>query len=152
MSTSIRLQIINAIVATLGAGGGPSGLTVWREGTRPIETDSLPAVFLYAEDKDPEPLAHQTYRAPLAERQLSIRLECRAKGALNTPPDVAVDPIIVWALQRMFADVSFGGLANEVEEKSWEWGSREADVPVAACTIHFTVKYRTSRLDPTTKG
>jgi hypothetical protein len=149
---SFREQIMTAIVAALSAGGAPAGLTVHRERTRPIETDSLPAVLLYAEDDVPKPLAAQVYRAPLTERQLTVVLECRAAGALNTPVDVALDPVAVWATQQMFADVSFGGLANEVEEGRSVWQSREGDLPVASCAIHFTVKYRTSRLDPTTKG
>jgi hypothetical protein len=149
---SIREQIMTAIVATLGHAGAPAGLTVHRERTRPIETDSLPAVMLYAEDDIPKPLAAQNYRAPLTERQLGVVLECRAQASLNTSEDVALDPVTVWATQRMFADVSFGGLANEVEEGRSVWQSREGDVPVASCAIHFTVKYRTSRLDPTTKG
>ena len=135
MSASYREQVMTAIVATLAAGTPPAGLTVHRERTRPIETDSLPAIM-----------------APLTERQLGVVLECRAQASLNVAPDVALDPITVWATQRMFADVSFGGLANEVEEGRSVWQSREGDVPVAACAIHFTVKYRTSRLDPTTKG
>ena len=150
--SSIREQILSAIVATLGAAGAPAGLTVHRERTRPIESDSLPAVMVYAEDDVPKPFAAQNYRAPLTERQLTVVLECRAQGSLTTAVDVALDPIAIWATQQMFADVSFGGLANEVEEGRSAWQSREGDLPVASCAIHFTVKYRTSRLDPTLKS
>jgi hypothetical protein len=149
MTTTIREQIMTAIVAALGAAGAPAGLTVHRERTKPIETDSLPAILLYAEDETPKPWGHSQYRAPLTERQLTVVLECRAQGSLATPVDAALDPVYAWAAQRMFADVSFGGLANEVEEGRTAWQSKEGDVPVASCAIHFTVKYRTSRLDPT---
>jgi hypothetical protein len=152
MSASIREQILTAIVATLGAAGAPAGLTVHRERTRPIESDSLPAVMVYAEDDVPKPFAAQNYRSPLTERQLGVVLECRAQGSLTTAVDVALDPIAIWATQQMFADVSFGGLANEVEEGRSAWQSREGDLPVASCAIHFTVRYRTSRLDPTLKS
>lgn len=148
MATSIREQILAVLGAAL-AGGGPAGLTVHRERTRPIEIDSLPAIMVYAEDEQPKPLAGQNYRAPLTERQLSIGVQCRAKGSSSTSPDEALDPVLVWAIQTVFANETFGGLANGVEEDRTVWSSREGDDPIAAATVHFTIKYRTSRLDPT---
>lgn len=146
---SIREQILVALGAALAAGGGPSGLTVHRERTRPIEIDSLPAVMFYAEDEQPKTLGNQTYRAPLTERQLSVGVQCRAKGATGVPPDTALDPILVWATKTVLANEAFGGLANGVEENRTVWSSHEGDDPIAAATVHFTIKYRTSRLDPT---
>lgn len=146
---SIREQIILAMVAAFNAGGGPAGLTVHRERTRPIETDSLPAVMIYNDDDQPKPLAQQTYRAPLVERQLTVGVQCRAQGSASVTPDAALDPVLVWVLKQIFSDETFGGLANGVEEIRTVWSSREGDKPVAAATIHFTIKYRTSRTDPT---
>lgn len=152
MPTSIREQIVVALVAALGGAGGPAGLTVHRERTRPIETDSLPAVMLYAEDDQPRPLAEQKYRAPLTERQMAIGLECRALGTASVSPDAALDPILVWAAKTTLANETFGGLANGVEEVRTVWMSREGDLPIAAATIHFSIKFRTSRLDPTSQS
>lgn len=131
------------------AAGGPAGLTVHRERTRPIEIDSLPAIVLYAEDEQPKTLGGAVYRAPLTERQLSIGVQCRAKGAASVSPDAALDPVLVWATKTVLANETFGGLANGVEEDRTVWSSREGDDPIAAATVHFTIKYRTSRLDPT---
>jgi hypothetical protein len=152
IATSIREQLLEAIEEAFDADGGPTGLTVHRERTRPIETDSLPAILFYAEDEDPRPLGGEMYRAPQVERQLSIAVQCRAQGSVEASPDEVLDPVLVWALQQMFLDETFGGLANGVEEGRTVWSSREGDVPVAAATIHLTVKYRTSRLDPTSKA
>jgi hypothetical protein len=152
MPTSIREQIITALVAALSAGGSPSGLTVHRERTRPIEIDSLPAIMVYADDDVPKPLAGQTYRAPLTERQLSVALECRAQGSTSVSPDEALDPVLVWAAQTVLANEQFGGLANGVEEGRTVWASREGDVPVASAKWSITIRYRTSRLDPTSKS
>ena len=148
---TIREQIIVLLVSRLSAGGGPAGLTVHRERTRPIETDSLPAIMVYAEDEPPKPLAGQQYRAPLTERQLTVGVEMRAAGNSTTPTDAALDPLFVWFYQQIRADETFGGLANGVEEARTVWNSKEGDLPLAACTVHFTIKYRTSRLDPTSK-
>jgi hypothetical protein len=154
MSASIREQIITALVAALSAGGGgsPSGLTVHRERTRPIETDSLPAIMVYFDDDVPKPLAGQTYRAPLTERQLSLALEARAAGSASLSPDEALDPVLVWAAQAIRADETFGGLASGVEEGRTVWASKEGDTLVAAAKWNVTIKYRTSRLDPTSKS
>jgi hypothetical protein len=149
VAASIREGIFAALIAALSGAGGPAGLTVHRERTRPIELDSLPAIMIYAEDEQPKPLGGQSYRAPLTERQLSIAVECRALGTASVSPDAALDPIVVWAMKTILANEAFGGLANGVEEERTVWSSREGDLPVAAAAVHFTIKYRTSRLDPT---
>jgi hypothetical protein len=152
VSTSIREQIMVALVAALGTGSGISGLTVHRERTRPIEIDSLPAIMVYADDDVPKPLSQQTYAAPLTERQFSLALECRAKGSSSVSPDEALDPVLVWAAKTVLANERFAGLANGAEEGRTVWASREGDVPVASAKLSFTIRYRTSRLDPTSKS
>jgi hypothetical protein len=150
---SIREQIIAAVVAALTAHPSPpAGLTIHRERTRPIETDSLPAIMVYADDDVPKTLAAQTYKSPLTERQLSLWLEARASAASGISVDQALDPVLVFAALAVFADETFGGLANGVEEGRTVWVSREGDVAVAAAKWGITIKYRTSRLDPTSKS
>src|SRR5689334_1101705 len=104
MTTSIRNQIFVAIDNLLMATGGPTGLTVHRERTRPIEKDSLPAILLYADDDIPKPLAGQQYKAPLTERQLGLVCECRAMGTLSISPEEALDPLLVWATKQIVAN------------------------------------------------
>ncbi len=135
----------------LSANGGPVGLTVHRERTRPLENDQLPAIVLYYLDEQPVLPSGQAYRSPLVERKLEIMAECRALGDNTTPPDMALDPIIVWASTQIFKDETFAGLALGVEEGRTLWQSKEGDQPVAAAMIAFTIRYRTSRLDPTSK-
>ena len=152
MSVSIRENIFGAIQALLGMSGGPAGLTIHRERTRPIEKETMPAILLYADDDIPKPLAGQQYKAPLTERQLGLVCQCRAIGTLSISPDEALDSLIVWATQQIVGNEQFGGLANGVDEQRTVWISREGEVPVAAAAIHFTVKYRTARADPTSKS
>jgi len=130
----------------------PAGLTIHRERTRPIETDSLPAVMLYAEDDPPKTLAREVYRAPFTERQLSLGIECRAEGSASVSPDAALDPILVWTALALFADETLGGLANGMEEGRTVWTSREGNVPIAAAKWSLIIRFRTSRLDPTSKS
>lgn len=152
MTASIRNQIFDAIETVLAASGGPTGLTVHRERTRPIEKETMPAILLYADDDIPKPLGGQQYKAPLTERQLGLVCQCRAMGTLSISPDEALDPLIVWATKQIVGNEQFGGLANGVDEQRTVWISREGEVPVAAAAIHFTVKYRTARADPTSKS
>lgn len=154
LPASIRLAIAAALVAaleasTVGGYSAPAGLTVQRERTRPIETDSLPSIFVYFEDDPVKPFAEQTYRSPLVVRELAIAAECRAQASESISPDEALDPVLVWAVKAGLIDETFGGLALGAIESRTEWKSREGDVPVAAATLHFLIRYRTSRLDPT---
>ena len=155
---SIREQIVLQIIALLEASGAPSGLTVHRERTRPIEKDSLPAILVYADDDDPEPLAAQQYKAPLVTRDLILSLEHRALGTLDNPPDAALDPLLVWATQQILGNEKLpttdfpDGLANGVIEGKTKWNSREGDQLFASATQTLKVKYRTSRTDPTAKS
>jgi hypothetical protein len=156
MASSIREQIILAAVALLESDGGPAGLTVYRERTRPIEPTSLPAILIYADDDTPEPLAKQQYQAPLVTRNLILHVECRAQGSTTVPPDAALDPLLVWVSQQFAQNEHFPtsadppvNLANGVVEGKTSWFSKEGDQLLAAAAIEWTVKYRTSRLDPT---
>ncbi len=158
---TIREQIILAACGYLLAGAaspslyssssaGPApvpGLAVHRERTRPLEADRLPAVLLYSEDEEPSPIGSRR-DAPLTERALTLKVECRAQGSQTTPPDAALDPVIAWVLWQILNNEKFGGLANGVSEGKTSWTSKEGDTVLAAAAIHFTVKYRTSRTDP----
>jgi hypothetical protein len=147
---SIRERIFQALEGLLAGTGAPTGLTVTRERLRPIEKESLPAILIYADDDAPKPLAGQNYKAPLSERVLALVVECRANAGTG-PPDLALDPLLVWATQVVVGNEKFGGLANGVDEQRTVWLSREGEVALAAAAIHFTVKYRTARADPTKK-
>lgn len=132
----------------LAGAGAPAGLTVHRERTYPIEKDTLPSILIYLEDDPPRPIGSH-YAAPLMERSAELIVECRARG---NPPDASLDPLIVWATQTLVGNEKFSGLGNCVEEGKTTWSSKTGDDAVASATIRFTVKYRTSRADPTVRS
>jgi hypothetical protein len=150
--SSIREQIAAAIVAAVSGPGAPAGLTVHRERTRPVENEQLPAILIYFEDEQPEPLAGQKFRAPLTERSLGVVAEIRVVPTGGQAPDEAADSLYVWLIQAVGADESFGGLAMGVTEGPVKWFSKEADAIYAGAAVHFIVHYRTKRLDPTAKS
>jgi hypothetical protein len=128
----------------------PSGLTVHRERTRPIEEDQLPAILVYFEDEAPKSIG-SNYRAPLVERDMTVAIELRAEGSPGVSPDEAIDPLYEWAIYQIFGNESFGGIANGVEEGKTAWHSKEGDKPLAAATTHLSIKFRTSRIDPSSR-
>ena len=152
MSASIREQILVAATATIDAAGKPTGLLVKRERWHPVEVANLPTALIYAEDDEPRPFEGNHYKSPLVERQLALRVDLRALGDGQTPADVALDPLIVWVTQQMFKDETLGGLANGVVEGRTAWNSVEGDVAISSAAMQFTIKYRTSRLDPTSRS
>jgi len=144
--SSLREQIMLAVETSLNTSGGPTGLNVHRERDRAIERDTLPSILFYAQDDAPVATSKEKFHAPLVERTLNLAVEQRAQG---TPQDAALDPIILWAAQRMFVDEKFGGLAMGVAEEKTVWHAvKSAETPIAAATTHFVIRYRTTRVDP----
>jgi len=148
---SIREQIISALAALLEAEGAPEGLTVHRERTRPIEADALPALLVYSEDDEPATTDRQTFRSPLVERSLHVIVEARARVTSPLSLDQALDPLLVWAAQQIMQNETMGGLAIGAIEGKANWISKEADVVLAAAVANYHIRYRTSRLDPTSR-
>jgi hypothetical protein len=149
--SSIREQVAAAVVTAVSS-GGPTGLTVHRERTRPIEKEQCPAILLFFEDEIPETLAGQKFKAPLTERCLNLTAEIRAIPAAGQAVDEAVDDLYVWLMQALSADETLGGLAMGITEGAVKWFSKEADVIYAGAAVHLSVHYRTKRLDPTTRS
>ena len=152
MNPSIREQIIVAIVALLEADGAPVGLAVHRERTRPIDNDKLPALVIYCEDEEPTATDKQTFRSPLVERSLHVIVEARAQVIGSSSPDQTLDPLLVWTSSQILQNETIGGLAIGAIEGRTNWISKEADVVVAAAIANYHIRYRTSRLDPTSKN
>lgn len=154
MSVSVRQQIVQAAQAALntaatipaGLQSKPANFTAMRERMYPIEKSKLPAAILYSEDDVPRHIGGESGYS--IERSVALAVEARAWGS---PSDLALDPVIVWITQRFFADETFGGLATRVIEGRTVWSIKTGDDPIAAATIHFSIKYRTSRTDPTVK-
>ena len=151
--SSIREQIAAEVVDLLTGTGAetppaPSGLTVHRERTRPIEKDSLPAILVYFEDEEPTPLLKQKFQAPLIERHCNLVLELRAVPDSGQAPDQAIDPLYLWAMQQIMGNERLGGLAMGVTEGPMKWTATEADKVFAGAALHLVIHFRTSRLDP----
>ena len=159
--SSIREQIVAAAVSALAL----TGLTIVRDRLHPVEQDSLPVIGVFSEDAPPKGIGEQ-YRSDLEERELLLHFEARAVAtvpdddggaAIEIATTMALDPLLTWINYALRHDARFTGpvdgrLVNDIFEKETSPYSREADKPIASVSRTFTVKYRTSRLDPTSKG
>lgn len=154
---SFRKQVADLAVTYLAAATSsngwtkPTGLTAHRERTRPLEKESLPAILVYFEDEKPRPIGSD-YRAPLTERDIQLIFDIRALVPSGQSADDVLDPLTVWTLYQIFSHEDFGGIANGVEEMNTAWYAREGDNVIGQATIRMRVKYRTSRIDPSSKS
>lgn len=156
MSTSIRERIVDAIVTALEAPGGPSGLSVHRFRTRPLTKDNLPAQVVYVVEERSVIAGNVSFTTPtamtgaltgdLTEHQLLVAVESRVAG---DPPDVALEPLVVWATQQVLADPTLAGLAISTLEYDTKWTAQEADQVYGAASQMFVIQYFSLAADPT---
>ena len=157
MSASIREQIVEAIVAALSEPSGPAGLTVHRFRARPLTADQLPAQVVYVVEERSIVAGNVAFTTPtasaagltgsLAIHQLLVAVETRVAG---DPPDVALEPFLVWATQQVLKDPDFGDLAINALEYNTKWTAQEAaDAVYGAATQQFVIEYFSLAADPT---
>lgn len=157
MSASIREQIVEAIVAALSDPSGPAGLTVHRFRARPLSQDQLPAQVVYAVEERTIIAGNVSFTTPtaitagltgdLVEHQLLVAVETRVMG---DPPDVALEPFVVWATQQVLKDTSFGGLSINALEYDTKWTAQDAATGVFGATSQeFVIQYFSLAADPT---
>jgi len=142
MST-IREQIIEAVVATLNT-GTPAGVPQCvRTQMAPTETAQLPALtcFPFREEIDPKPTGKW---GPIIKRSLYLRFVAYATGQ---PADGAIDPILTWL--ATLGGQQFGGLALDTYEHELNWQYDEGNFQVAAVGLDFVIEYETLRGDAT---
>lgn len=145
---SIRQRIVDAVVARLDGAGKPPGLAVHRSRGISVDQDELPAMVVYL-------LAQRTQRVggragPLSAHALTLRVECRVKGAVADEADVLLEPLIGWAVKALLGEPTLGGLVNSLEETQIEWAAEAADHLYAAAAVDFTAQFPTAVADPDT--
>lgn len=154
MPPSIREQILEAIVAALQAGGGPAGLSVHRSRARPLSKDQLPAQVVYPIQERTVVQGAKFAPAPylgkpqqvLVRHTMAIIVEHRVIG---DPPDVALEPLLVWATAQLLADPQWGTLAISTEEHETKWAASEEDATYGAAAQEFHIDYFSLAVDPT---
>ncbi len=143
MADTIRETIIAAAAAALDGAGKPSGLTVHRFRTRPIDEDDLPAVAVYNLG---ETIQLETHDEPSVLRTLMIRLEHRVKTLVGSAdsPDKVLDPLLAWGTKGLLTDSALEALIISIEEVKIEWVAMEADKRYGGAAQDFSIEFSTN--------
>jgi hypothetical protein len=136
--TSVREQILSAVVTALN-GSGTIGGTVFRSrSAAQARTDGIIIVV--------EPSADQAEQRviPKIDWRLTVSVTVIARGSI---PDQAADPVVQEVHKRIMADLTLGGLCYDVQPQMSSWDIVSADKDAAVVTNTFDVLYRTALED-----
>jgi hypothetical protein len=146
--SSIQSRIVDFVVGTsclAYATGKPSGLVVGRGTAVPVQEANHPRIDVYVGPERTQAVG--AWHGDPKERWVTLLLECRAVG-VGISPDLALDPLKVWAEKRIYADETFGGIGAGISGWSTDQDTRQLDKTYGLATLAVEVRYITSRDDP----
>lgn len=144
MTDSIRETIIAGIAARLEA-TKPTGVTVERFRTVPVQGANLPHTNVRPKDDDPEMMRD---RGGVILNHLELVLEHRVKATGGAPADKAADPLVTWAEKQIMADVTQGKKAKSTRPGRVEWDADEGEAVYVLVKQPFIITYQTVRANP----
>jgi hypothetical protein len=144
LSSSIREQLLQALVARLEPVAAAQRARLLRSPTLAVPKEQCPALLLF-----PESEAVADRSNDRVTRELALRLTALARG--EEAAEVA-DRLLVAAHQALFVDVTFGGLALGIKELDTEWDLEDADATACAIPARYRIRYRTLVSDLSVQG
>jgi len=73
-----------------------------------------------------------------------VAIRTRTSG--STSAESAADTLSADVFNRLMADPTLGGLAQDIQPGAMVWEDEEGDTPIAVCTLRATVLHRTTDL------
>ncbi len=146
--SSYESQIVDFVIGSsclTTSSGKPSGLVVGRGTAVPVQAANHPRMDVYIGNGRAQKLNSDHPSTPM-DRTVRLLIECRAVG--GTSPDLALDPLKVWAEKRLYNDETMGGLAAEILGWQTEQDTRQLDKTYALATIAVDIRYVTARGNP----
>lgn len=156
---SAEQGILDRFEVLVGTGTGrPDGLSTHRFPNRQVHASECPLAVIYPVAAPKPQLAEL---GGTVQRTMRVRVRLHAGGPGDTPerdadpPDVLVDPLYVWTVQRVMAAGAFvaQGVFDEdgIAEADSVWDSDATrDLEVGQRTVDFEVTYYTNQRDPET--
>ncbi len=140
---SVELQVELAMAAALNVEECPA--TLYRGNTGEFTPDLMPAYNLAAVEST------NNYNASDNEGlevDATWGVYCYAAGSAGVTARDAVDPLLVWAHQKL-ADESLGGLVRSLKltTKKWNW-DQKSGVDVVEVMLTVEAEFDIARLDP----
>ena len=139
--SSIRDQILTAVVAKLNGAGKPAGVNVRRFSLAKIEPSQLPMIEAYPGS---DVVKDTSKGRQSLMRTLGLILDVYAMG---DPVDQALDEAVCWITTALQADQSLGGLVMDVRERSAEWDAEMAAQGTGLCKVLVEIDYIHNRLN-----
>ena len=136
--TSIREQILLAVMAAVRPTAEGLGATVHRSPTVAIGREQCPALVVF-----PESDAITERANDRVTRELTVRIVALARAVPPVAPETEADQLLAAAHAALMADLNLGGLALGIRELECEWEVEDADAVAAAIPARYAITYRT---------
>ena len=145
--TSIREQILLAVLAAVRPAAEGLGATLHRSPTVAIGREHCPALVVF-----PESDAITERANACVTRELTVRLVALARAVPPDTPETEADRLLTAAHRALMADGNLGGLALGIREQDCEWEVEDADAVAAAIPARYRITYRTLANDLSIQG
>jgi len=145
--TSIREQILLALMAAVRPTAEGLGATVHRSPTVAIGREQCPALVVF-----PESDAITERANDRVTRELTVRIVALARAVPPVAPETEADRLLTAAHAALMADLNLGGLALGIREQECEWEVEDADAVAAAIPARYAITYRTLVRDLSSPG
>ncbi len=146
-SSSIREQVLLAVMEAVRPSALTLGATVHRSPTVAIGREQCPALVVFPESEQITERANDR-----VTRELTIRVVALARAMPPAVAETEADRLLTAAHAALFADGTFGGLALGLREQECDWDVEDADAVAAAMPARYAITYRTLAADLSTLG
>lgn len=142
MST-IREQILNALHQTIHDIPTVEDANIFRSRTKAIDRQTTPAIVI-----EPEKDSPIMNVLPYFDWSLLVKIAIIVRG---DTPDQLIDPILEKIHSKIMADTTLGGYSMDVQPNDVDYDFMDGDGSVCIATARYTIMYRTSMTDLTTR-
>lgn len=141
MSNSAHMAARDAIIAALLVNPALAGGRVVGNRRRPMAEQHASQIYVYLENSDAEFGSDKVIGT--TDWRTRIRVECLSRATSSVSADDGADALAVDVMSRIMADTSLSGKAIDTTPQAIFWAEDEADTPVAACQLLFSVWHAT---------
>lgn len=138
--TTAFASVVGALVAQLQA-ATPVSAHIFRARMRTVPQQFTDAVVVRVQDAQVDPAIGQGTCGIWAT---SVAVECYARAAAATSPDVAVDALLEAVVTRLMANRSLGGLVGDLVLSAINYDFDVDGESTACATVTFSIRHATA--------
>jgi len=145
MTLTVREQVVQAVMAALNSDSRPADVPPCERVSFSAATSgNVPKMMLYPVKE----AVTRINRGPLAQRTLTVRIDCRAASLAAESADALANSMVAWATQALSGS-RLGGLAHDVAEVAVDWSFEPAEYLLVEVSLEFAITYQTQVQDQT---